>query len=178
MNKHRPVRARALVATAGVACILVVVALALVTNVRRAEASALIWPHYSIGATGENVRTIQYLLQNAGYTLATDGTFGPITQAKVRDFQRVAGLSVTGTVNNQTWEELVVLLQQGATGPAVVALQRQLNHVDGAGLDPDGVFGPLTDAAVRHFQQVIEGEIPTGRVVTLTWNDLVTLTGL
>lgn len=44
-------------------------------------------------------------------------------------------------------------LRQGDTGPAVVQLQQRLNAHDHPGLKEDGDFGPLTDKAVRRFQQ-------------------------
>lgn len=44
------------------------------------------------------------------------------------------------------------LLRRGATGPAVVALQRLL-AARGAGVVADGVFGPQTEAAVATFQR-------------------------
>lgn len=43
-------------------------------------------------------------------------------------------------------------LSEGDTGPDVVELQRMLNNTTGSDLVPDGVFGPLTAAAVAEFQ--------------------------
>ena len=43
-------------------------------------------------------------------------------------------------------------LKQGAEGDLVKALQADLNKGCNAGLKEDGIFGPLTDAAVRKFQ--------------------------
>lgn len=45
------------------------------------------------------------------------------------------------------------VLRRGMTGPGVLALQRTLNLVSGAGLSEDQSFGPSTEAAVRRFQQ-------------------------
>ncbi len=45
-----------------------------------------------------------------------------------------------------------MLLRQGDRGYQVTALQHELNR-HGADLEPDGDFGPLTDAAVRTFQR-------------------------
>lgn len=42
-------------------------------------------------------------------------------------------------------------LQRGSRGPDVVALQKALNE-RGAKLEPDGKFGPLTEAALQEFQ--------------------------
>ncbi|MEU6777032.1 peptidoglycan-binding protein [Streptomyces sp. NPDC046759] len=44
-------------------------------------------------------------------------------------------------------------LAQGSSGSCVVALQQDLNQIDGAGLAADGQFGPLTRQAVTDFQR-------------------------
>lgn len=53
-------------------------------------------------------------------------------------------------------------LEQGATGPAVVDLQRAL------GLKTDGIFGPKTRAAVAAFQKARQ-LLPDGVVSRMTW---------
>jgi hypothetical protein len=61
-----------------------------------------------MGARGDYVRQIQSCLNsvnNAG--LATDGIFGPLTQAAVMNFQRANGLQVDGIVGPITWENLM-----------------------------------------------------------------------
>lgn len=53
-----------------------------------------------------------------------------------------------------------VLLFRGSQGPLVAQLQRQLRDEYPAyagGLEVDGVFGPLTEAAVREFQRRTRG---------------------
>ena len=59
----------------------------------------------------------------------------------------------------------------GATGNAVRQLQRALRRTPNLGLAVDGVFGPLTETAVKEFQQG-EGLTPDGIVGPLTWNAL------
>ena len=104
------------------------------------------------GDTGFRVVDIQYLLnQQIGAGLAPDGIFGPLTASAVRKFQAICGITVDGKVGNQTWPRLTVQVQFGSTGSAVRAVQQNLN-VFGAGLAVDGIFGPLTQAAVREFQ--------------------------
>lgn len=49
--------------------------------------------------------------------------------------------------------DVVGKMTLGDRGPAVAELQRRLNHVSGAGVDEDGVFGPATRAAVISFQE-------------------------
>jgi hypothetical protein len=48
----------------------------------------------------------------------------------------------------------VSILRRGSMGPEVKALQEGLNAklTPSPGLKPDGIFGPMTDAAVRRFQ--------------------------
>ena len=58
-------------------------------------------------------------------------------------------------------------LREGSTGEDVRALQRLLN-VGGAALQTDGVFGPLTRAAVVHLQHDA-GITPDGIVGAATW---------
>jgi peptidoglycan hydrolase-like protein with peptidoglycan-binding domain len=55
-----------------------------------------------------------------------------------------------------------VLLSFGDESPTVAALQRELK------IDDDGIFGPLTEAAVRAFQKRA-GMRPTGEVDVRTW---------
>ena len=45
------------------------------------------------------------------------------------------------------------VLARGATGPMVKTLQRLLNKLGFGPLDVDGIFGPLTQAAVTRFQK-------------------------
>jgi peptidoglycan hydrolase-like protein with peptidoglycan-binding domain len=59
-------------------------------------------------------------------------------------------------------------ISQGATGDAVRRLQRALRRTPDLGLAVDGVFGPLTDQAVRDFQTA-NGLTVDGIVGPLTW---------
>ena len=65
------------------------------------------------------------------------------------------------------------VLRQGSEGPTVEKLQALLNVVSGAGLAEDGIFGPLTDAAVRTFQDAAHLD-DDGIVGRLTWTALLT----
>lgn len=64
-------------------------------------------------------------------------------------------------------EMQVRVLRKGAAGPDVGAVQRLVT-----GLTVDGIFGPLTEAAVQHYQAV-HRLVPDGIVGLHTWGELV-----
>ena len=67
------------------------------------------------GSTGDAVRTLQTLLNNARIkypavpVVAVDGIFGPLTENSVRIFQLFAGLAVDGIVGPITWAALTAI---------------------------------------------------------------------
>ena len=63
------------------------------------------------------------------------------------------------------------IVRRGDGGANVRALQRLLLH-RGENLDPDGVFGPSTEAAVKAFQSA-NGLGADGAVGTQTWSKIV-----
>lgn len=64
------------------------------------------------------------------------------------------------------------LEQRGSTGVDVQSVQYLLNEHQGAGLATDSDFGPLTQAAVKHFQST-HGLADDGIVGNLTWPKLI-----
>ena len=54
------------------------------------------------GMKGEDVRQLQVALNAKGYRLVEDGSFGALTDAAVRDFQRRSGLEADGVVGALT----------------------------------------------------------------------------
>ena len=58
------------------------------------------------GSKGSDVTELQKLLNSNGYALDVDGSFGPKTQAAVKDYQQKNGLKVDGIVGNNTWGSL------------------------------------------------------------------------
>ncbi|MFC9398033.1 peptidoglycan-binding protein [Streptomyces sp. NPDC057027] len=144
-------------------------------------------PTLSQGSQGEAVRKLQRLLNEHAPdlpSLAVDGDFGPVTDARVREYQRRVEITVDGVVGPQTWgmltggeqaEEAAAgtpTLQQGSHGPAVRKLQRLLNdHLPDLQLVVDGRFGPVTDARVREFQQRVAIAVD-GIVGPQTWSHL------
>ncbi|HET8845149.1 MAG TPA: peptidoglycan-binding protein [Ktedonobacteraceae bacterium] len=133
--------------------------------------AAASWPTVQQGNTGEKVFSIQLMLQAHGYSLSVDGDFGPQTTSTVRSFQSAHGLGVDGIVGPQTWPALIITTQQGSTGSAVQALQRELN-AHGANLTVDGNFGALTATATRNFQSS-QGIGVDGIAGPQTWQYLV-----
>jgi peptidoglycan hydrolase-like protein with peptidoglycan-binding domain len=134
---------------------------------------ALMWPLEQEGSTGEDVRTVQYLVTEQGHSTGVDGIFGPLTKAAVEAFQSSRGLGVDGIVGPQTWPQLLIEVQQGSTGDAVRAAQSQIHRRgDGAHVAIDGIFGPETNEAVRAFQTLL-GLSVDGIVGPQTWDHLV-----
>ena len=135
---------------------------------------ALTWPLEQHGSTGEDVKTVQYLVTAHGHATGVDGIFGPLTKAAVEAFQSSRGLGVDGIVGPQTWPQLIIQVQQGSNGDAVRAVQSQIHgRGDGANVVAvDGVFGPITNDAVRAFQTLL-GLSVDGIVGPQTWIHLV-----
>jgi len=140
------------------------------------------WPQVRRGDREHPVRTLQHLLRERGHPVAVDGSFGPLTDAAVRAFQEEKGLAVDGVVGRHTWGALIVTVRRGSTGDAVRGVQEefQFRNLSGdptQGLAIDGRFGPLTEAAVRGFQQALHTDIPAvvvdGIVGPMTWQALV-----
>jgi hypothetical protein len=134
---------------------------------------ALTWPLEQQGSTGEDVKTVQYLVTAQGHPTGVDGAYGPLTKAAVAAFQASRGLGADGIVGQQTWPALIIQVQAGSNGDAVSAVQSQIHgRGDGAQLAVDGVFGADTNDAVRAFQTLL-GLSVDGIVGPETWNYLV-----
>jgi peptidoglycan hydrolase-like protein with peptidoglycan-binding domain len=135
------------------------------------------WPVVRRGARDHPVRTLQHLLRAHGKNVAVDGIFGPATETAVRQVQTTGGVAADGIVGPQTWPILIVQVSRGSRGDAVKGVQeefqfRNLSGDPNQGLQIDGIFGPLTDQAVRGFQDAL-GIGVDGIVGPLTWRALV-----
>jgi peptidoglycan hydrolase-like protein with peptidoglycan-binding domain len=140
------------------------------------------WPLVRRGDKAHPVPSLQYLLRARGHSVTVDGDFGPLTEAAVRAFQQQRNLVVDGVVGPQTWQALVVTVRRDDTGDAVRAVQEEFQFRNGSG-DPaqgpqvDGIFGPVTERAVRGFQEAIRADEPAmavdGIVGPQTWQALI-----
>ncbi len=84
-----------------------------------APGEVLPWENLRIGDEGPMVTTVQVALNEHGASISTDGSFGPVTEAAVKEFQRSVGLRATGVVNEATADALgVENRESGAFPPA------------------------------------------------------------
>jgi putative cell wall-binding protein len=132
------------------------------TLVRNSRGAAVVALQKALGFTGDDV----------------DGVFGSATEAKVIGFQASYGLPPTGQVDPATWATLqkisfpllpyrTTVLKRGVSGQAtaVKALQTALGFSGG---DVDGVFGSMTEGAVKKAQSDA-GLTADGVVDAATW---------
>ncbi len=150
----------------------------------------------SEGSRGAEVWAVQRRLQARGFDPgAVDSVFGARTTRAVKAFQKSAGFSVTGIVDEATWtalaqpsfasrrsiqrEKLPIprqnqvvkiekILAKGDKGSKVKTLQIRLEKM---GFNPgpiDGVFGVKTTGAVKEFQKS-QGIKADGIVNKKTW---------
>ena len=127
------------------------------------------------GSRGEQVKTVQRLLDALGYDIGAskiDGDYGSGTESAVESFQKKTGISVDGICGQNTWEKLLKKpvenkgtggkcmielseLRKGSKGEEVKTIQRLLKSmgysIGNAGIDGD--FGSGTENAVKSFQK-------------------------
>lgn len=60
------------------------------------------------GDVSDYIDDLQSMLFRKGYNIITDGNYGPKTEAAVKDFQTKAGLTVTGTIDTDTLNRLML----------------------------------------------------------------------
>ncbi|ANS78756.1 hypothetical protein SGUI_1360 [Serinicoccus hydrothermalis] len=134
------------------------------------RAGSHVWGMAKVGHTQDvnwRVRAVQHLLVHHGAALTVDGSYGPLTGEAMRQWQLTQRAQYISTTCGQLdWPALVETARLGDSGHHVRALQSLL-----PGLAEDGSFGPLTDAAVRDFQQMFAPPAD-GIVGPVTWHAL------
>ncbi|WP_368504142.1 peptidoglycan-binding protein [Alkalihalophilus sp. As8PL] len=105
------------------------------------------------GVEGESVHLVQELLHEKGLLDKAEvtGTFTKETAKAVSTYQEKHGLVVDGIAGPQTVGAIKVL-EKGDKGEYVEDLQGQLLDLGFYEGNKDGLFGPLTHAAVKGFQ--------------------------
>ncbi|MGB7820175.1 MAG: peptidoglycan-binding protein [Ornithinibacter sp.] len=132
---------------------------------------------------GEAVKALQKAIGN----LAVDGSYGPLTEARVKEYQKSKGLAVTGVTDAKVWDALMgkttatppatttdslekyagTTLRRGSKGDAVKALQKAVGK-----LTVDGSYGPGTEARVKEYQKS-KGLAVTGVTDAKVWDALM-----
>jgi peptidoglycan hydrolase-like protein with peptidoglycan-binding domain len=142
-------------------------------------------PTVQHGDKGDAVSQAQRALRRTpNLALVVDGEFGTQTETATKEFQKQAGLPVTGVVDDATWQALptglpLPVLRLGAKGDLVRNLQTILTmgafdlwETTPQGID--GAFGGNTEASVRAFQKWARIQVD-GEVGSQTWNALSAL---
>ncbi|HYH73202.1 MAG TPA: peptidoglycan-binding protein [Nocardioides sp.] len=160
-----------------------------------ARASALS-PYVNVvlkrGSTGTAVKAMQKAIGK----LTVDGSFGPATETRVKEYQKAKGLTVSGVVDRKVWYTLMgavtapapatvaptptttsplakyagLTLKLWSKGEAVSALQKAIGK-----LTVDGSYGRLTEARVMEYQKS-KGLAVTGVTDAKVWNALMAAT--
>lgn len=146
---------------------------------------------YKLGDRGNAIIDIQMKLLAAGYALGprgVDGRFGSDVQKAVQSYQSDKGLNPDGIVGTATWksllestyklgDRLLYVHSPFLRGKDVHDLQTILGQLGFRVGKVDGIFGPLTDRAVREFQSNLL--LPADGIVgAYTLKSLKTLQGI
>lgn len=142
---------------------------------------------------GEDVKAVQRRLNELKYNAGTvDGYYGPTGVAAVKDFQKVNGLTVDGSVGSATWNKLfsssakpntsggtssgytrpLQLKSPQMYGEDVKAVQKKLISLGYSVGTADGYFGPATEREVKKYQKA-SGLSVDGSVGPATWKKLM-----
>lgn len=80
----------------------------MIPGVRLHNPSSSTYPGFQVhrGSRGTVVKTVQRRLLHHGFTIPTDGRFGPRTESAVKAFQRQHHLKMDGWVGRSTWAAL------------------------------------------------------------------------
>lgn len=104
------------------------------------------------GSTGDDVRKLQQQLNQSGYNLAVDGSFGNATKNAVTDYQTKNNLTADGIVGNQTWQHLNTASVNGAGA---------VNEQQNGGSGSDNASNNGSNNPLEQYQQLL-GNAPGG----------------
>jgi peptidoglycan hydrolase-like protein with peptidoglycan-binding domain len=142
---------------------------------------------FAFGDENNEVRELQArLAQLEFFTAQPTGFYGDITLGSVSEYQRSAGLEVTGDVGESTWEALTgqttmpsreemyppqPVMDYGETSEQVRELQARLAQLEHFDENPTGYYGEVTTGSVTSYQEAA-GLEATGTVYEDTWDAL------
>jgi peptidoglycan hydrolase-like protein with peptidoglycan-binding domain len=140
----------------------------------------------------ETVAEIQReLLRRGFYEGATDGIYGPKTDAAIRDFEQAAGLKASTEPNDALLaaiarsnvkarpvsaprnDPIAALLAPSAR---IMAVQRALNDFAYGPLKPTGTYDAPTRASIERFERARKRPV-TGQISDQLLRDLAAMTG-
>lgn len=131
------------------------------------------------GSSGEPVKQIQEKLTQYGYyTGKIDGSYGDMTMASVKQFQKDCGLTVDGWVGTETCKKINILqtintsLKKGSTGIYVRIVQQKLKTLGYHTSSVDGEYGDKTVASVKSYQ-TSKKLLVDGIVGNITYNHIL-----
>ncbi|AKG21076.1 peptidoglycan-binding domain-containing protein [Calothrix sp. 336/3] len=147
-------------------------------------------PVLQVGSKGQSVREMQQILNQrlaefdvialSPLQIKVDGDFGILTQNAVKYLQCLAYLTVDGVVGVKTWTFLcdgtssLPVLRVKSTGNIVKLVQQALKEGAYYTGTVDGVFGAITEKAVKEFQ-VNRSLVADGIIGRKTWDALIKL---
>ena len=122
------------------------------------------------GARGDNVTSLQQMLNKNGYNLAEDGVFGGKTLAAVRDYQSKNGLTADGIVGNNTWGKLT-----GGTSGTTPSTPKDISQMNTAErLAYYETAKPTYDSTYSDALKAhLEGGIPKNDISKLPYNEQI-----
>lgn len=147
---------------------------------------------YILNMSGKEVLSASQLLKQKGYLSATSDKYTSTVQESVRKYQKTEMASNDGLIGPNTWKNLLgaksaissgtvakIVIRQlyyksksMMNGKDVLAMQQLLAEKGYLSTTPDGYFGPITEKALRAFQNEVIG-IADGICGPNTWNRLI-----
>jgi peptidoglycan hydrolase-like protein with peptidoglycan-binding domain len=131
------------------------------------------------------------LVRHGFYDGATDGIYGPKTDAAIRDFEQAAGLRPSAEPNDMLLASIArsaikaqpVAIQRNdpiaallAPSARIVGVQRALTDFGYGPLKPTGLYDTETRSAIERFEKARRRPV-TGQITDQLVRDLATLTG-